>query len=64
MKIVGGKIAEFMLEHSFVGFPQLEKMLHKMYVDASNGAHKVVPKGKYLTSEIKYSKTSLTIRLI
>ena len=35
-------------------------MLHKIYIGASNGAHKIVSKDKYLFSEIKYSKTLLT----
>ena len=41
-----------------------KKIPNKIYVDAANGAHKIVPKGKYFFSEIKYSKTSLTVRLI
>ena len=35
-------------------------MLPKSYFGASNGAHKIVSKDKYLFSEIKYSKTLLT----
>ena len=30
----------FILEGSFAGFPQLKKMLHKLYIGTSNGAHK------------------------
>ena len=45
-------------------FRNSKKMTHKIYVGASNGAHKIVPKDKSVFSEIKYSKASLTIRLI
>ena len=57
--------AGFILECGFAGFPQFEKeMRHTICVGVANGAHKVVPKDKSLFSEIKYSKASLTIRLI
>ena len=57
--------AGFFLERGLAGFPQFEKMPHKIYVGAANGAHKTVPKDKYLSVfEIKYSKTSLTMILI
>ena len=41
-----------------------KKIPHKIYVNAANEAHKIVPKDKYLFSEIKYSTSSLTVRLI
>ena len=56
-----------MIAGFILGFPRFEKkkkLPHKIYVGAPNGAHKIVPKDKYLFSEIKYSKTPLMIRLI
>ena len=37
----------FILDRGFAGFPQFEKMPHKIYVGVSNEAHKIVPKNKY-----------------
>jgi len=54
----------FILERGFVGFPQFKKIPHTIYIGASNGAHKTVPKWGAQNCGIKYLKTSLTIRLI
>ena len=57
---------EFILGRGFsAGLPQFgKKRPHKIYLGAANGAHKIVHKDKSLFPEIKYSKTSLTTRLI
>ena len=56
--------AGFIPERGFAGFPQFDKMPHKIYVGAENGALKIVPKDKSLFSEIKFSKALQTIILI
>ena len=50
------------LECGFAGFPQLEKMPHKIYIGAL--AHKIALNDRYWFSEIKYLRTPLTIRLM
>ena len=49
--------AGFILECGFAGFPQFQKKSpHKIFLGMSNRVHKIVPKDKYLFSEIKEKK--------